>query len=137
MSYQVIVDSIRDASVDVNPNGTFIHGRKSDGSLEYNAPFPQIHLYPFTTSPQDGNRNFLIADIVMAFWQQDSPETTNERREEIIAEMDVLSKDFIESLDNGLLEITGIRKEPQYRTLSGVLSGYAVTFKMKVYTSPC
>ena len=137
MSYQLIVDSIRDASEVVNPTGTFIHGRRSDGSLEYNAPFPQIHLYPFTTLPQDENRNLVFADIVMAFWQQDTPETTNEKREEIIAEMDVLSKNFLNQLDLADLEIITVRKEPQYRTLSATLSGYAVTFRMKVFESPC
>ena len=136
-AYQIIVDAIRDAAVSVNSTGTFIHGRRSDGSLEYNEPMPQIHLYPFITLPQDTNRNLVFADIVMAFWQQDSPTTTNIEREEIIAAMDVLSNEFLDALDLGELEISNIRKEPQYRTLSATLSGYAITFKLKVFDSPC
>lgn len=137
MAYQIIVDAIRDASEEVNPTGTFIHGRRSDGSLEYDKPFPQIHLYPFTTLPQDQNRNLVFADIVMAFWQQDSPETSNEKREEIIAEMDTLSTNFLNQLDLAELEIITVREEPQYRTLSATLSGYAITFRLKIFDNPC
>jgi hypothetical protein len=139
MGYQQIVAAIRTAAIAANEDGTFIHGRKSDGSLEYNEPFPQIHLYPFTTQPQEGNRNIVLASIVMAFWQQDAPDTTNERREEIIAEMDVLSNEFISQLELDLnpLEIATIKKEPQYRTLSATLSGYAITFELRIFESPC
>lgn len=136
-AYQIIVDAIRDAANSVNPTGSFIHGRRADGSLNYDGQMPQIHLYPFVTQPQDSNRNLVFADIVMAFWKQDSPSTSNEEREEIISAMDELSNEFMDELDGGELEITGIRKEPQYRTLSATLSGYAITFKIKVFDLPC
>ena len=136
MAYQLIVDAIRTAAKAVNDSGTFIHGRRADGSLEDNQPVPQIHLYPFVTSPQS-NKNFVLADIIMAFWEQDSPGTSNFQRQEIIAEMDVLSDAFITELESALVEITGIRKEPQYRTLSATLSGYAVTFKFTIFDPPC
>lgn len=135
--YQEVVDLIRTASIQVNPTGTFIHGRRADGSIEYDKPMPQIHLYPFVSSPQDGNRAFVNNDIVMGFWKQDAPDTSNEEREEIISAMDTLSKEFLEALDEGVLEISNIRKEPQYRTLSATLSGYAITFRLKTHTSPC
>lgn len=139
MAYQIIVDAIRDAAnaVNTSPSGTFIHGRRADGSLAYDEPFPQIHLYPFVTNPQDSNRNLVFADIVMAFWGQDSLSTSNEEREAIIAAMDSLSNDFLNQLDLSSLEITNIRKEPQYRTLSATLSGYAITFRLKVFDNPC
>jgi hypothetical protein len=136
-AYQAIVDLIRASANAVNPTGFFVHGRRSDGSLEYNEAFPQIHLYPFTTNPQDTNSNILVANIVMAFWGQDSPESSNEEREAIIAAMDILSDNFLNNLDLSQLEIFSIRKEPQYRTLSATLSGYAITFNLRVFISPC
>lgn len=141
MGYQLIVDCIRDSAEAVNPTGFFVHGRRSDGSLEYNEDFPQIHLYPFTSNPQDANRNLVFADIVMGFWGQDTPETSPEEREVIIAAMDVLSDSFLNELDDYIndepIEISNVRKEPQYRTLSATLSGYALTFRMKIFESPC
>lgn len=137
MGYQLIVDSIRNASLAVNPSGFFVHGRRSDGSLEYNEAMPQIHLYPFTTFPQDDNRNIVFADIVMAFWSQDTPETSPEQREQIISLMDDLSNSFLNELDLADLEISNVKKEPQYRTLSATLSGYAITFRLKMFESPC
>jgi hypothetical protein len=44
MTYKDVVNIIRNAANYVNPNGTFIHGRKSDGSLQYNDDTPQIIL---------------------------------------------------------------------------------------------
>ena len=57
--YQEIVDLIRNAAISVNPNGTFIHGLKSDGSLEYDEPMPQIHLYDFVSFPQNGESGWV------------------------------------------------------------------------------
>ena len=136
-AYQTIVDLIRASANAVNPTGFFVHGRRSDGSLEYNESFPQIHLYPFTTNPTGASDHINVANIVMAFWGQDSPESSNEEREAIIAAMDVLSDSFLSNLDESQIEIFGIRKEPQYRTLSATLSGYAITFNLRVFISPC
>lgn len=137
MGYQLIVDTIRDAANAVNPTGLFVHGRRSDGSLEYDGDFPQIHLYPFISKPTDDNFNIVAYDIVMGFWQQDSPETSNEEREAIIDEMDTLSQAFINELNTYTVDIKGIKKEPQYRTLSATLSGYAITFTITQFESPC
>ena len=136
-AYQTIVDLIRASANAVNPTGFFVHGRRSDGSLAYDEAFPQIHLYPFRTKPQDENRNLVFGDMIMAFFEQDSPESSNEEREEKISEMDILSDSFMDNLDLSQLEITGIDKEPLYRLQAGTLSGYAVVFRIKVFNSPC
>jgi hypothetical protein len=138
MGYQTAVNVIRAAAQAVNPDGFFVHGRRSDGSIEYNEAFPQIHLYPFTSSAnitdtwQDG------FDIVLGFWQQDSPDSTPEEREAIIAEMDGLMRAFVAELrDNPLIGLDALTTEPQYRTLSGTLSGYACRFRMLIVNAPC
>lgn len=128
MSYQGIVDLIRNISNTINPTGTFMHGRRSDGSLEYDGAFPQIHLYPVRLSfdiANDVERN----EIIIMFWQQDSPESSNDEREAIISQMDILSTNFLNAIYNEVnISITNILKTPEYRQLAGTVSGYGVSF---------
>lgn len=127
-TYENLVDLIRNIANSVNPTGTFVHARRSDGSLEYDGAMPQIHLYPFTLRGTDTKET----DLLIAFWQQDSPASSNEEREAIIQEMDVLSRTFMETLDDyETLEILGFNGEPQYRQLAGTLSGFAVRFTIR------
>jgi len=52
--------------------------------------------------------------------------------------MDELCHDFINAIftaDN--FTSTGFETVPNYRILSGVTSGYLLTFKLSTYTSPC
>jgi hypothetical protein len=138
MAYQSVVDYVRDAANAINPDGLFVHGRRSDGSIEYSGAFPQIHLYPFTASLDIINNENETSNIVMGFWQQDSPSSTPEEREAIIAEMDSLCRSFLHEL-NAVENITlsNIQVQPQYRTLSATLSGYAVTFRILMVNSVC
>lgn len=128
MSYQGIVDLIRNISNTINPTGTFMHGRRSDGSLEYDGAFPQIHLYPVRLSfdiANDVERN----EIIIMFWQQDSPESSNDEREAIISQMDILSTNFLNAIYNEEnISINNILKTPEYRQLAGTVSGYGVSF---------
>jgi hypothetical protein len=63
------------------------------------------------------------------FWQQDTPATTNERREEIIAEMDDLSDIFLFALNaSSSLNLSNVLKTPEYRQLAGTVSGYGLSF---------
>lgn len=126
--YQNIVDLIRATANAVNPSGTFVHARRSDGSLEYDGDMPQIHLYPFNVRGKEAKD----ADLLIGFWQQDSPETSNEEREAIISEMDVLSQQFFETLDETeTIEIVNLITEPNYRQLAGTLSGYIGRFTLR------
>ena len=138
MAYQSFVDYIESVAQTVNPTGTFIHGRRIDGSIEYNAAMPQIHMYPFTTNVDVSNGYIETANMLIGFWFQDSPESSNEDREAIISQADVLCKNFIEQIVNeDEYEITGIRTEPQYQTIHGTLSGYALSFQLKGAFDPC
>lgn len=136
--YQTLVNLIRDTAKAVNENGTFVHGRRSDGSLEYDGDFPQIHLYPFNGVIDIQNNYSGTYDVLMAFWEQDSPDTTNEQREEIIAKMDTLCKMFILQFDNSVNGVvSNIQVQPQYRTLSATLSGYALSFRVNLSETKC
>lgn len=138
MAYQAIVDFIRDTAEAINEDGTFIHGRRIDGSIEYNEPFPQIHLYPFTSTIDITNGLTETANIVMGFWLQDAPDSSNEDREGLIASADQLCQDFIQEIvEAEEFDISGIRTEPQYQTIHGTLSGYALSFQLKTAANPC
>lgn len=129
MTYQGTVDLIRNLAFLVNPNGHFMHGRRSDGSLDYPDVFPQIHLYPLrqTIDVNNGNQ---ITEVLIFFWQQDSPESSNEEREAIIAQMDVLSTNFLQLLNNEVMSLSNARKTPEYRQLAGTVSGYGLSFTL-------
>lgn len=138
MAYQDAVNVVRNAAAAVNASGFFVHGRRSDGSINYDEAFPQIHLYPFTSSANIADNWVDIFDMQIGFWQQDSPESTPEEREAIIAEMDVLMRAFITELRNtSLVQIDTLTTEPQYRTLSATLSGYACRFRLTIVNVPC
>lgn len=138
MSYQAVVDVIRDTANEVNPTGTFTHGRRSDGSLEFNGEFPQIHLFPFVGDVDYSNAYTESYSIQMLFCGQDAPDSSNEEREAIIAAMDELSRSFITTLFNtDGVTMTRIRTEPNYRILSGTTSGYIVSFTLQVATNLC
>lgn len=131
LTYQNIVDLVRDAATTVNPNGTFVHARRSDGSLEYDGAMPQIHLYPFQIKGSNVNQA-KECDLIIGFWKQDSPASSNEEREQIISDMDVLQRSFAEELDgNQTIELLNFVAEPNYRQLSGTLSGYIIRFTMR------
>jgi len=48
MTYLAVVALIRTVSETVNPNGTFIHGSRLDGSKSYGDKYPVILLEPFS-----------------------------------------------------------------------------------------
>ena len=138
-TYQKIVDSIRDASVAANPTGRFMHGRVIDASRDANGVYPFIVLYPFTIRKGQGevNDSFDSTQILLGFWRQDSPESTELDREGFIADMDELSESVLELLyDVHGLRIIQVDKEPQYQFYQGTVSGFAVRFNLSVL-QPC
>lgn len=136
MNYQDIVDLIRNTANAVNPNGHFMHGRNTDGSLDYDYPFPQIHLMPVQTT-LDLDNNTKEHTLILMFWEQDSPESSNDERELLIASMDVLSDNFLFSLYAvNTIQLVEVLKTPEYRQLSGTASGYGLQFTI-ISKIPC
>lgn len=138
MDYTQIIEAFRSAAVTVNPTGTFIHGRNSDAANRPDAPYPRIHLYPFTQerSPRDMERR--TTDILMSFVKADTGNNDTDERDGIIAEMDVLCNAFIDELieaNDSSLQFDTMRTEPLYNVLEGV-SGYSLRVSM-VTVTPC
>ncbi len=129
-TYSSIVTAIKTSAESVNADGRFLDGRKIDVSQSYDGSYPLINLYPFTTSRDNGGDND-TSGILLGFWMQDSTETTPEQRRALIAAMDVLADAFCEDLEDTFSgQINDLKKEPQYQSYSGTLSGYAVSFKL-------
>lgn len=137
MTYNEVVEYIKAICLEINPNGSFIHGRRADGSINYDEPMPQIHLYPFVSNKDLLNQTVTF-NIVMGFWEQDSHDNTLDKRQDIISRMDVLCTAFQKRLnDDAKAVISGGRDEPQYLSLMGTLSGYAFTCNLTTNLSEC
>lgn len=130
MNYQDIVDLVRQISNAINPSGHFVHGRNTDGSLDYDYPFPQIHLLPVQTTYDVAN-DIKDHTLILMFWEQDSPESSNLEREAKIAAMDQLSDLFLAAIyNNTVFQVSDVLKTPEYRQLAGTASGYGLSFTL-------
>lgn len=129
MTYQEIVDIIRTTAGTVNTTGWFMHGRKTDFSLDYGKTFPQIALMPVRTTyhPEFTTNQH---GITMFFLDQDKPDTTPLQREAIVADMYVMAKDFIDTLYLSMVDISDVLMTPEYRILDATASGYGISFTL-------
>lgn len=138
MSYQAVVNIIRDTANEVNPDGFFSHGRRSDFTLENDKTFPQIFLLPLSSDVDLTNNYSELYTATVMFLDKDSPDSSQEKREEIIAKMDDLCRDFVNTIyvADGF-QVSGIRTQPYYREMNQVGSGYILSFRIQTTTSPC
>jgi hypothetical protein len=133
MTFQQVLDMVRDTAKAVNPTGTFIHGRNSDGANSSALPYPRIMLYPFTQDREPNNTFRRTSNLLFSFVEKDEGFQDEAIREGIISRMDVLSQDFIDRLELDYetdVQFTAIRSEPQYQILEGV-SGYSLSITIK------
>jgi len=137
VSYQTTVDSIRKAAQAVNPNGRFINGRHVDISQAFDGAYSVICLYPININ-KGVDPEFIDSNVILlGFFQQDRPDTSNDEREQIVSDMDELSDLFLEELaESKFVKITNVTKEPQFQQYLGTISGFAVRFTLQNFT-PC
>jgi hypothetical protein len=138
MSYQSTVNEIRAVANVINPTGRFDHGRIVDASAAFAGDYPLIWLYPFNTLLPLGDDSIDDNTLLVGFWVQDSPSSTNAEREANIAAMYDLCKQFFTQL--GLSKIVRVSQrptlEPQYQMYGGTVCGYAARFNYQNF-SPC
>lgn len=124
---------------EINPNGTFYHGRVSDANLAIDKlPLPQIHVYPFKVAPI--NKNYTLdnaPNILLAFIFQDSPNSSDTERDAIINLADTMQRAFRSKLDELDLDYTNYEAEPFFKQFSGVTSGMFVRFNMTLKVTAC
>jgi hypothetical protein len=136
MTYEETIDFIEAICVDINPNGSFIHGRRMDGSLSYPDPMPQIHLYPFITVP-DAINGFDKSSMVMGFWMQGTAESSPDEAKTLIGQADTLVRTFITRLHESSVSVESIQMEPAYNIFPAVLTGYSLVFQLISKTTSC
>lgn len=131
MKYASLVDIIRTAAEAAlltlsGTPGTFIHARKSDYSLQTEAPFPHINLFEPTDTSNNANLALKSYRCTFLFNRNEGDELDTSQRETILADMDTLSRRFFEEVDkNDMLEITGISREIVVRQYQARATGYA------------
>lgn len=138
MSYLGAVNLIKSISETVNPTGLFEHGRRWDASLNFGENNKQIYLYPITANVDLANHYFESWSIVMGFYFQDAPDSTELDRQALIAEADVMVTEFLNLLnETESIELSNSRKEPSYRQMAGTYTGYILTFTLNTTTDLC
>lgn len=138
MSYQAVVNLIRNTCAEVNPTGFFQHGRTWDASLNFDEGNPQIYLYPLQNTVDIANSHYENWSVLMGFFFQDSQDSTTGQRETLISKADALQRTFIKAIDSAEgIAISGIRTEPKYRQMAGTYSGVLLAFTLGTTTDAC
>lgn len=137
MGYQSIVTEIRTAAEAVNPTGTFVHGVKPMQSLEFGSPFPQIFLDPFDSTMVDNKFNVENHSVMIAFLDQDAPDSSVTEQEAILAAMDALANQFIITFNDNVGNVTQIKKQPAYRIFAGTVTGMILSFTCQTKIDLC
>lgn len=138
MSYLGVVSIIKSVSESVNPTGLFQHGRKWDASLNFSENDKQIYLYPITATVDLNNHFFESWSVVMGFYFQDAPDSTELDRQGLVAQADAMTTLFLNdiNLTEGV-ELSNVRKEPSYRQMAGTYTGYILSFTLNSTTDLC
>ena len=136
MTYLQIVSLIRGICETVNPNGTFIHGRRLDGSLSYGDKYPVILLEPVTDTI-DTTNDIEVANISMGFMMKDTQESSLAKQEVLIGQADVLRRAFQDLIKVESIDVSIFRGTPFYRIFAGVNTGYLLTFTITSKTVTC
>jgi hypothetical protein len=120
---------IKEVAELVNEKGRFVRSRKADGTFDYEAPFPIIHLTPIRTKKDRANGNYTHS-CTMFFSKPQNPQTTIIEIDAIMAEMEELSDLFMEALrDHKLLYFPdGDLSTPEVRLYSGIAAGSGLSF---------
>lgn len=138
MSYLGAVNLIKSISETVNPTGIFLHGRGGDASLEFGDNDKQIYLYPITANVDLANHYFESWSVVMGFYFQDAPDSTPLEMQDLIAQADAMTTEFLNILNETEgIELSNSRKEPSYRQMAGTYTGYILNFTLKTTTDLC
>jgi len=135
---QLMVDIIRDAVIENNPDAEFIYGRPFDSALDTHIKATDV-CYVFldpirkTGTQSDGHE---VYQISIGFIKQDAPDSSVEEMELIINEMDLQAKGFraaLYALDSIMIDAYAISEIRRIKNVcTGVLLELSITS-----TIPC
>lgn len=134
-----VINNFKAAALSVNPSGTNRHGRRDDRTLaSISQVMPLIWMLPPRMSDPLPGEILFTTQMIIGFYMQDTPETSEAQREVIIDTMNILATQFIGALRliNKQYDVQRVTREPQYRMFSGTLSGVAISLNY-LTTQPC
>lgn len=144
MNYDHLVNIVGTSATNVNPNGIFVHGRSEDFSLHFSAPQigagnAGICLYfPYPKITLEISNGIQMVEYLLGFFKQDSHVSTENERQQIINDMDVLANNFlIDFYNNNQVNIVTVTKYPEIRLYQGTLSGIMVNLTVKTESGIC
>lgn len=128
MTYAETVDYLEQTALGVGA-GSFWHGPKTNENIDYNSPFPQVHLF-LTPAPLVGDK--VEYQPALCFYGKDIHENGGPQSLKIQDEMDRLSQAFISELreDNKLDVSLRVDRVPVYRRGAGIGTGFLCSFTL-------
>lgn len=150
MTYQQVIDLFRATANDasVNATGFFLNAsgknpieRQAALSACYNEKFPQIGIF-YLKQIGSVSKHSQDYKMLVTFLNQDDPSSaaapdddkslgTLKTTEEIVDDMQILAKAFIDKLDQtSKITITGYEGAPEIKTLSSTLSGWGLSISI-------
>jgi hypothetical protein len=141
MNYLDTIELLKECFTDLEPNGTFVRGRRPDASLmSVNAAWPLVALLPFRET-KDYAKGNIQRQIVMFFLKNDTPNNTSDQRDIIINDMNEMQDAFINKLNEKVSSLTSayygkasiqgsVLATPEQMILAGAASGYGIQFTL-------
>ncbi len=109
--------------------GSFWHGPKTNENIDYNSPFPQVHLF-LLPAPLVGNK--VEYQPAMCFYGKDLHENGGPDSLKIQDAMDRLSQEFMSELrDDNKLDVSNrVDRVPVYRKGAAIGTGFLCSFTL-------
>jgi hypothetical protein len=128
MTYAPTVQLLEDTAMATGA-GSFFHGPKAQGNINYSEPFPQVHLL-LMNAPIVGSA--VRYEVVLYFVGKDEHENGSQDSIQIQDAMDRLSQAFIAELrEAGGVEVgDNIRRGPVMREGAAIGTGFVCSFTL-------
>ena len=135
MTYDETVSYLEEIALSVGA-GSFWHGPKTNENIDYNSPFPQVHLFLMPAPLIDHKVDY---QPTLCFYGKDAHENGGPGSLKIQGAMDRLSQLFIDALreDNRLEVSTRVDRVPVYRKGAGIGTGFLCSFTLTGFGVVC
>jgi hypothetical protein len=118
--------------------GSFWHGKEAQKDINYDAPFPQAHLF-LMPAPLKGYN--VIYPVRMCFFGKDEHENgdNSEASLDIQDEQDLLTQQFVDALrEDGKFDVSeDVQRLPALRDGSQIGTGFFISFTLTARAAVC
>jgi hypothetical protein len=143
MTYAATVRYLKEQALAAGA-GSFWHGKEAQKDINYNAAFPQVHLF-LMPAPIDGPN--VIYPVRLCFYGKDEHENSTEVTAEASADnsldiqdaMDLLSQKFVAGLrDDDEFEVSkDVQRIPALRDGAQIGTGFFISFTLSIRAAVC